>query len=63
MLLMVFGPVGCVKEERIVLVGNVDPVVRTVYQLMLFPLFSLGCFLALLILASQLFLPLLERRA
>jgi hypothetical protein len=52
-----------VRTERIVFIGDVRSVVGSMQNLVLLSLFSLGRFFALLILASQLFLPLLERCA
>ena len=46
--------------ERIVFVGDVCSVVGSMQNLVLLALFPLGCFFALLILASQFFLSLLE---
>ena len=46
--------------ERIVFVGDVGSIVRSMQDLVLLALFSLSRFFALLVLASQFFLSLLE---
>ena len=51
------------RTERIVFVGDIGSVVRSMQDLVLLALFSLRRFFALLILASQLFLPFLKRCA
>ena len=51
------------RSEWIVFVGDVSSVVGSVQNFVLFALFALGRFFALLVLASQFFLPLLERCA
>ena len=48
------------RTERIVFVGDVGSVVGSMQYLVLFALFPLRRFFALFVLASQLFLPLLE---
>src|SRR5258708_3379972 len=66
-VLMVVGLVGFVhggfRAERIVFIGDISSVVGSINELVLFALFPLGRFFALLILASQLLLPFLERCA
>ncbi len=52
-------PYGEAKIKRIVF-GGIGAVVGPVQNLVLLSLFPLGCFLALLILASQFFLTLLK---
>ena len=51
-----------ISAKRIVF-GGVSSIVGSMQQLVLLPLFPLGRFFALLILASQLFLPFFERCA
>ena len=60
LLMILYRIQGSVGAERIVFVRNVSSVVWSVQNLVLLALFALRRFFALLILASQLFLPFLE---
>jgi hypothetical protein len=51
------------RTERIVFVGDIGSIVGSMQYLVLLALFPLGRFFALLVLASQFLLPLLERCA
>ena len=60
-LLAILDLIHCgLRGERIVFIGGVGSVVGTMDELVLLPLLTLSRFFALFVLASQLFLPLLE---